>query len=78
MKYVDDLVLYAVGAQCGSTLPLAFREVRQALTDAAMQLNAKKTKVLVNGKAARCSVRRSWSGRSLPELELTVRDLGVD
>eukprot|EP00971_Amphidinium_carterae_P210730 4181721-Amphidinium_carterae.1 len=45
---------------------------------AGMLLNAKKTKVVVNGKVARKSVRSSWVGRSLPALELTVRDLGVD
>eukprot|EP00971_Amphidinium_carterae_P301432 5989205-Amphidinium_carterae.1 len=75
-KYVDDLVLYATGSQCGSSLLLAFKEVRQAMTEAGMSLNAKKTKVVVNGRVARRSVKRSWVGRSLPSLELTVRDLG--
>eukprot|EP00971_Amphidinium_carterae_P026129 515243-Amphidinium_carterae.1 len=71
-KYVDDLV------QCGSSLLLAFKSVRQAMDEAGMILNAKKTKVVAKGKTARQSVRRSWTGRSLPDLELTVRDLGVD
>eukprot|EP00971_Amphidinium_carterae_P068580 1357904-Amphidinium_carterae.1 len=48
------------------------------MTDAGMVLNAKKTKVVVNGRVARHSVKRSWRGRNLPALELTVRDLGVD
>eukprot|EP00971_Amphidinium_carterae_P037242 731796-Amphidinium_carterae.2 len=48
------------------------------MTNAGMVLNAKKTKVVVNGRVARQSVKRSWRGRSLPALELTVRDLGVD
>eukprot|EP00971_Amphidinium_carterae_P280366 5565994-Amphidinium_carterae.1 len=43
-KYVDDLVLYATGKHCGSTLLLAFKEVRQAMTTSGMVLNAKKTK----------------------------------
>eukprot|EP00971_Amphidinium_carterae_P093197 1844507-Amphidinium_carterae.3 len=77
-KYVDDLVLYATGKHCGNTLLLAFKEVRQAMTTAGMVLNAKTTKVVVNGRVARQSVKRSWRGRSLPSLELTVRDLGVD
>eukprot|EP00971_Amphidinium_carterae_P096643 1912854-Amphidinium_carterae.3 len=79
-KYVDDLVLYSYGKHCGSTLLLGFKEVRQAMTEAGMVLNAKKTKVVVNGRVARQSVKRSWRGRSLPSLELTVRvtDLGVD
>eukprot|EP00971_Amphidinium_carterae_P042113 827393-Amphidinium_carterae.1 len=77
-KYVDDLVLYSTGKQCGSTLLFAFKEVRHAMTEAGMVLNAKKTKVVVNGRAARQSVKSSWRGRSLPSLELTVRDLGVD
>eukprot|EP00971_Amphidinium_carterae_P091993 1821266-Amphidinium_carterae.1 len=77
-KYVDDLVLSATGKHCGSTLLLAFKEVRQAMTNSGMVLNAKKTKVVVNGRVARQSVKRSWIGRSLPSLELTVRDLGVD
>eukprot|EP00971_Amphidinium_carterae_P207467 4116578-Amphidinium_carterae.1 len=47
------------------------------MTEAGMSLHAKKTKVVVNGREAR-SVKRSWVGRSLPSLELTVRDLGVD
>eukprot|EP00971_Amphidinium_carterae_P119634 2370128-Amphidinium_carterae.1 len=34
--------------------------------------------VVVNGRVARQSVKRSWRGRNLPALELTVRDLGVD
>eukprot|EP00971_Amphidinium_carterae_P278902 5536746-Amphidinium_carterae.1 len=48
------------------------------MTEAGMVLNAKKTKVVVNGRVARQSVKSSWRGRSLPSLELTVRDLGVD
>eukprot|EP00971_Amphidinium_carterae_P008293 163725-Amphidinium_carterae.1 len=48
------------------------------MSTAGMVLNAKKTKVVVNGRVARQSVKRSWVGRSLPSLELTVRDLGVD
>eukprot|EP00971_Amphidinium_carterae_P279246 5543392-Amphidinium_carterae.1 len=35
-KYVDDLVLYSTGQQCGSTLLQAFKEVRSAMTDAGM------------------------------------------
>eukprot|EP00971_Amphidinium_carterae_P139894 2771639-Amphidinium_carterae.2 len=68
-KYVDDLVLYSTGQQCGSTLLHAFKEVRSAMTNAGMVLNAKKTKVVVNGRVARQSVKRSWRGRSLPALE---------
>eukprot|EP00971_Amphidinium_carterae_P346139 6487438-Amphidinium_carterae.1 len=48
------------------------------MSAAGMVLNAKKTKVVVNGRVARQSVKRSWRGRSLPSLELTVSDLGVD
>eukprot|EP00971_Amphidinium_carterae_P031997 630290-Amphidinium_carterae.1 len=77
-KYVDDLVLYSTGQQCGNTLLQAFKEVRGAMTTAGMVLNPKKTKVVVNGRVARQSVKRSWRGRNLPALELTVRDLGVD
>eukprot|EP00971_Amphidinium_carterae_P223516 4434872-Amphidinium_carterae.2 len=76
-KYVDDLVLYAVGDQCGSSLLHAFTQVRRELNQAGMQLNAQKTKVIVNGKAVRKSVRRSWTGRSLPALELTRATWGV-
>eukprot|EP00971_Amphidinium_carterae_P179017 3550833-Amphidinium_carterae.1 len=48
------------------------------MTAAGMVLNAKKTRIVVNGRVARQSVKRSWRGRSLPALELTVRDFGVD
>eukprot|EP00971_Amphidinium_carterae_P034286 674935-Amphidinium_carterae.2 len=41
------------------------------MTEAGMSLNAKKTKVIVNGKEARrLVVKRSWVDRSLPAHEL--------
>eukprot|EP00971_Amphidinium_carterae_P244316 4850994-Amphidinium_carterae.1 len=61
-KYVDDLVLYATGTQCGGSLLLAFKSVKQETEQAGMLLNAKKTKVVVNGKVASLSAGPGWAG----------------
>ena len=77
-KYVDDMVLVAVGRRVGPDLRESFLQVREALARAGMVLNPKKTVVVCNGPVARASVTAAWRNRSLPQLVFTTRDLGVD
>ena len=55
-KYVDHMVLVAVGWRVGPDLRESFLQVREALARAGMVLNPKKTVVVTNGPAARASV----------------------
>eukprot|EP00971_Amphidinium_carterae_P049371 973026-Amphidinium_carterae.1 len=77
-KYVDDMVLVAHGPHFAHYLRDSYKSVQNALKQANMQVNPKKTAVICNGTHTKNKLTKTWCSGLLPPVKITTRDLGVD